>query len=698
MLNKKTTFLYILSLWNFGITFSIQNIFSNASPFLLSHEITVSELILAVVTLFFIIPSILFIIHITLLRSNIAKKNFLILLGTILLSQGILKIIDIQIKLKPEIYYLIFLILLIILFVLLIKFIHNINFLLFISVIFLAQLVHFFSQTEIPKYININKNMSFNNLNSNGKNINWIVLDELSLSQILVDTNSINSDRFPGFYELSKVTNFYINATSNAGYTDASIPSMLTGKLPDDLKNPKVNFYYPQNLINLLSSEYKINADEAVTNFCLNIGCKSKTSFEISNRYRDFLINDLKILFKVSILPYKYTESKYPKVRTSWGNYEDQEENVNFQKKYLEVNRLQSLEEFIKSDAGKEKYKFNFIHVLFPHNPYEYLPDGSKLEYGKALTMVPGAQDMTLHNKNLNQAYLFQVKYLDKLIGLLALKIKSELKDEIVIVTSDHGVSFQPNPSWRADSLEDVINNVATISSVIRVPLFVHLPNKLDGQKIFKNVQLIDLYPTILEELDITLNSEDIKVDGISLNSDVEHNQIYWYKKDFNFNENQITDGINKILNQNIDYFGKFLGECDLYGTGPFKENICKPTNEFEINKSKLNALFVNYKEVEKINPKINSYNFDFIIYSDDLSKKINSNPDLERWFAISNKNKIVSITKGIIKSSTRENGNAKDLLISGILVNSGQNIYEKDIKLFEVSSLDQLSEIKFSK
>lgn len=697
MLNKKIAFIYILSLWNFGITFSLQNIFSSASPFLLSHEITVLELTLAVSTLFFIIPLIIFAMYIIVFRSNISKKIFLIFVGTILFSQGIIKIFDNQIKFNPEVFYLIYLILLVSLIVIFIKFGNNTNFVLFVSVLFLAQLVHFFSQTDIPKYININKNMSFGNLNSNGKNINWIVLDELSLSQLLEDPNSINIQRFPGFYELSKVTNFYVNTTSNAGYTESSIPSMLTGKLPDDFNNPKINFYYPQNLINLLSSEYDISADESVTSFCLNIGCKSKTSFEVSNRYREFLTSDLKILFKVSILPYKYTASKYPKVRTSWGNYEDQEEDRNFQKKYLEVNRLQSLVEFINREVDEEKYKFNFIHVLFPHNPYEYLPDGRKLEYGKALTMVPDAQDMKLHNKNLNQAYLLQLKYLDKLMGQLASKIKSELKDEIVIVTSDHGVSFQSNPSWRADSLEDVKNNEATFASVIRVPLFIHLPNNLDGQKKFKNVQLIDLYPTILEELDISVIRSDINIDGINLNSKNKHSQINWYKKDFNLNENQINDGMIKILKQNLDYFGKFLGECDLYGTGPFKENICKSTNKFEVTNSRLNALFVNSKEVDKIDPKINTYNLDFIIYGDDLSKKINSNPNLERWFAISNKNQIVSITKGITFPSLRDNGNAKDLFISAILFNSGQKIDEKDIRLFEVIGLDKIAEIKFS-
>ena len=286
MLNKKIAFIYILSLWNFGITFSLQNIFSSASPFLLSHEITVLELTLAVSTLFFIIPLIIFAMYIIVFRSNISKKIFLIFVGTILFSQGIIKIFDNQIKFNPEVFYLIYLILLVSLIVIFIKFGNNTNFVLFVSVLFLPQLVHFFSQTDIPKYININKNMSFGNLNSNGKNINWIVLDELSLSQLLEDPNSINIQRFPGFYELSKVTNFYVNTTSNAGYTESSIPSMLTGKLPDDFNNPKINFYYPQNLINLLSSEYDISADESVTSFCLNIGCKSKTSFEEPTKER----------------------------------------------------------------------------------------------------------------------------------------------------------------------------------------------------------------------------------------------------------------------------------------------------------------------------------------------------------------------------------------------------------------------------
>ena len=76
-----------------------------------------------------------------------------------------------------------------------------------------------------------------------------------------------------------------------------------------------------------------------------------------------------------------------------------------------------------------------------------------------------------------------------------------------MIVTADHGVSFQPGkPRRRAGG-----DNFADILSV---PLFVKLPGQREGVISDRNVELIDVLPTIAEVLEIEL---PWPVDGISV-------------------------------------------------------------------------------------------------------------------------------------------------------------------------------------
>ena len=75
----------------------------------------------------------------------------------------------------------------------------------------------------------------------------------------------------------------------------------------------------------------------------------------------------------------------------------------------------------------------------------------------------------------------------------------------LLIVTADHGVSFRPGHSRRLPDAD----NLADIASV---PLFIKLPGQKEGRIDDRNVESVDIFPTIAESLGIELSEP---VDGI---------------------------------------------------------------------------------------------------------------------------------------------------------------------------------------
>jgi hypothetical protein len=317
-----------------------------------------------------------------------------------------------------------------------------------------------------------------------------------------------------------------------------------------------------------------------------------------------------------------------------------------------------------------------------------------RIHDSRAVKLNPDLVDMTMHSLAVHQANIFQLKYLDKYIYNLAKKIESDLKNHIVVITSDHGVSFQKNQSYRG-GLEEFINDSKTMASVMYVPLFIHWPKSEGRETILKNVQLIDIYPTIIQELGIKNNLLEEEIDGISLNSKDEHGHPWWHKESMSLSDNELKSGLSELIAENNKLFGTYLPNCDVFGVGPFKEIICKNVSNFNIKQSNMKYVLVNEDATSTINQKIYSISPTYIIFGDELSKELNQNVDLEKWFAVTYNNKILSVASGIIQASLRDNGEALDLAIYPIMDNSEFEIDIKKIQIYEISSSNTLARIQ---
>ena len=99
---------------------------------------------------------------------------------------------------------------------------------------------------------------------------------------------------------------------------------------------------------------------------------------------------------------------------------------------------------------------------------------------------------------SLIHGYYATVSYVDALIGLImtALADLQLDKNTIVILVSDHGYNLQEHTQW---------GKFTSYRTSTRVPLIIHLPEITKGSKTDALVDLTDIYPTVVELLDLEL-------------------------------------------------------------------------------------------------------------------------------------------------------------------------------------------------
>ena len=99
---------------------------------------------------------------------------------------------------------------------------------------------------------------------------------------------------------------------------------------------------------------------------------------------------------------------------------------------------------------------------------------------------------------SLIHGYYATVSYVDALIGqIMTALTELELdKNTIVILLSDHGYNLQEHTQW---------GKYTSYRTSTRVPLIIHLPTMAKGRKTNALVDLIDIYPTVVELLDLEL-------------------------------------------------------------------------------------------------------------------------------------------------------------------------------------------------
>ena len=175
-------------------------------------------------------------------------------------------------------------------------------------------------------------------------------------------------------------------------------------------------------------------------------------------------------------------------------------------------------------ERNRGRKHFLFLHTYEIHDPYEHRELAQGLDPGRVGEVFRRAT-LETHGRQLTpeeQEYVVAlydsgILYADRQLETLFTELESRglLENSIVVVTSDHGEEFWDHGGWG--------HGHAMYDHQTHVPLFVHLPASFaaarglepaQGRVVRQQVRLVDLYPTLLELLDIPLEH---RVQGRSL-------------------------------------------------------------------------------------------------------------------------------------------------------------------------------------
>ena len=333
-----------------------------------------------------------------------------------------------------------------------------------------------------------------------------VVLDEFPITSIMDGTGRIEQGLFPNFAALADGAHWFRNATTVSADTNYAVPAILTGKMPDTLERLPNRNDYPDNLFTLLEQGYDLNVSESTTQ--LLSAEHNRGAEEGFLRRFSMTLSDLYLIYLHIIAPPGLSKGLVP-VDLTWEGFAVEEEDKlkPHEKAEERLNRLSNFIKGITKTGLKGERTLNFIHVVLPHSPWIFYPSGATYgAYGSGTRGITGLDEeqwWTDDEWPVVQAYqrhLLQVAYADKMIGELLARLKQEgLYDpSLIVVVADHGISFRPGDHMR--SLTDT-----NFSEIISIPLFIKEPYQKSGDVNDKNVEIIDILPTIADILDVRI-------------------------------------------------------------------------------------------------------------------------------------------------------------------------------------------------
>ncbi len=344
-----------------------------------------------------------------------------------------------------------------------------------------------------------------------------VILDELPVITLLNKSGSLDRQRFPNISSFADQGVWYFNTTSASTGTTVSVPSILSGKLKGDNVAPNYN-NYPNNLFSLLSHSHHLRVIESVTSLCPKNLCQ-EDSFPLKNKIYG-ITYDIGLVYLHLIVPDEMA-SKLPSVNYKLNDFAgfSQERGGNGDLDW--DGRDDKHRRFIQgiNDRDDQMPSFFYYHNLFPHYPWYYLPSGKKY---LAPDGIPGLlkEKWTSDEWPVIQGYqrhILQTMYVDKMFGeaIETLKKQDIFDKSLIILTADHGVSFEPGAYRRiTDEQYRSMSPASSLVDQLRVPLFIKYPNSSHIGISNRKVSTLDILPTVADVLDIEIEFE---VDGESM-------------------------------------------------------------------------------------------------------------------------------------------------------------------------------------
>jgi Sulfatase len=292
-----------------------------------------------------------------------------------------------------------------------------------------------------------------------------LVLDEFPGDSLRDANGAIDAVRYPNFAALAGDSTWFRNAYSVYDSTTKAVPLILDGMRPTPGSQADQR-YHPRSIFTALAGRgYRTVSSEEATAICPPRLCRGA-------RTR-----------RPAILP------------------------------RLASGREKRFNRFVRRLRPGRRPTLWMKHVMLPHGPYLYLPSGARTRSDSSdlvpgLNGIPGFHDpfLTRHNE---QRYLLQLGFVDRLIGRLLRRLKQQgmYEDALIVVTADHGISWQSGVETRR------LVSESNVDELTPVPLIVKAPGQRRGRVSKVLARTLDVTPTIADVLGVRLG---YRTDGVS--------------------------------------------------------------------------------------------------------------------------------------------------------------------------------------
>lgn len=328
-----------------------------------------------------------------------------------------------------------------------------------------------------------------------------IVFDEFPTLTLMDADGMIDRALFPSFAELSDDATWYRNATTVHTLTHMAVPAILTGQIPPKNQTAPTPSVYSESIFTLLGADYAVNSLQAFS-ICPGTVCVQQDGTGNSP------LAALGDLLEQSVDIYAErltTDPGREDVDTAVGGPAAGRNGM--------VEHDNEYREFVGDIDARRT--LSAIHLEEPHHFWVFNPSGSVSNtlYEEDHPIQTGGWDSDEAASVGRQQHSLQAMYADDYLGAVVEQLKSldAYEDALIIVTADHGISFEEGAPRRLSSEE-------SIPEVAWVPLFVKLPGQTDGTVTDANALTVDVVPTIADVVGVDIPWE---VDGISLASDI---------------------------------------------------------------------------------------------------------------------------------------------------------------------------------
>ena len=198
----------------------------------------------------------------------------------------------------------------------------------------------------------------------------------------------------------------------------------------------------------------------------------------------------------------------YRNIKCSGYSTAAREKVTEVESRVISFPRGEEINKFLFRELQKAKQKnenaFFFCWNNDVHTPLHPLPDHVRFSAGNRRETITHADQRhlrTLEDKeDLINLYDDEVSYVDYCFGNLMQRLKDLdlFEESLIILTSDHGQLLLEHGL--------IGHGYIPYEELIRIPLIIKLPNQSFRNQVNGTVGLIDVFPTLLELLDIPQN------------------------------------------------------------------------------------------------------------------------------------------------------------------------------------------------